>query len=293
MILRPFLNDESSCASYLFGCLSRSQLAVVDPHVDLVDAYLDAAAVIGAPIVAVFETHVQADHVSGLPALVERTGAQRLPPGRCGRRVRPPRTWRTTRRSSWATRSSARSPRRATPQPITPTWCPICGVARASRGWHSRATRSSSATSGGPTCTSPATRRARQGNCTTRSPACMAAARWSAGAAEPLRRVGVWPLALGKSVLVDRVRAPPQRDARPRRRGRVRRRPAARHTAATGRAEDDRGAQPPGRQRRAPVSVAPTLGLRANASQFALLVALNGARRCDGRTRAQRAATDR
>ena len=76
MILRPFLNDESSCASYLFGCLSRSQLAIIDPHVDLVDAYLDAAAVIGAPVVAVFETHVQADHVSGLPALVERTGAR-------------------------------------------------------------------------------------------------------------------------------------------------------------------------------------------------------------------------
>ena len=27
------------------------------------------------PIVAVFETHVQADHVSGLPELVARTGA--------------------------------------------------------------------------------------------------------------------------------------------------------------------------------------------------------------------------
>ena len=76
MILRPFLNDESSCASYLFGCLTHAQLAVVDPHADLVDAYLEAAAAIGAPITAVFETHVQADHVSGLPALVERTGAR-------------------------------------------------------------------------------------------------------------------------------------------------------------------------------------------------------------------------
>ena len=76
MILRPFLNDESSCASYLFGCLTHAQLAVVDPHADLVDAYLEAAAAIGAPIIAVFETHVQADHVSGLPALVERTGAR-------------------------------------------------------------------------------------------------------------------------------------------------------------------------------------------------------------------------
>jgi hydroxyacylglutathione hydrolase len=75
MILRPFLNDAGSCASYLFGCTTHGKLAVVDPHADLVDEYLGAAEALGAPIVAVFETHVQADHVSGLPKLVERTGA--------------------------------------------------------------------------------------------------------------------------------------------------------------------------------------------------------------------------
>lgn len=75
MILRPFLVESTSCASYLFGCMSRHQLAVVDPHVELVDRYVDVAAAIGSPITAVFETHVQADHVSGLPGLVERTGA--------------------------------------------------------------------------------------------------------------------------------------------------------------------------------------------------------------------------
>jgi glyoxylase-like metal-dependent hydrolase (beta-lactamase superfamily II) len=75
MLLRPFLNDAGSCASYLFGCTTHGRLAVVDPHADLVDEYLAAAASIGAPVVAVFETHVQADHVSGLPALVERAGA--------------------------------------------------------------------------------------------------------------------------------------------------------------------------------------------------------------------------
>jgi hydroxyacylglutathione hydrolase len=75
LVLRPFLNDASSCASYLFGCTSHSKLAVVDPHADLVDDYVAAAEAIGAPIVAVLETHVQADHVSGLPGLVERTGA--------------------------------------------------------------------------------------------------------------------------------------------------------------------------------------------------------------------------
>jgi glyoxylase-like metal-dependent hydrolase (beta-lactamase superfamily II) len=75
MLLRPFLNDVSSCASYLFGCGTQAKLAVVDPHADLVEDYLAAAAALGFPIVAVFETHVQADHLSGLPALVERSGA--------------------------------------------------------------------------------------------------------------------------------------------------------------------------------------------------------------------------
>ena len=84
MLLRPFLNDAGSCASYLFGCTTHSKLAVVDAHVDLVDEYVAAAAAIGSPIVAVFETHVQADHVSGLPALVERTGATAYLPDGAG-----------------------------------------------------------------------------------------------------------------------------------------------------------------------------------------------------------------
>ena len=84
MILRPFLHEETSCASYVFGCLSHSRLAVIDPHADLVDTYLEVAAGIGAPITAVFETHVQADHVSGLPALVERTGADAFLPEDAG-----------------------------------------------------------------------------------------------------------------------------------------------------------------------------------------------------------------
>jgi hydroxyacylglutathione hydrolase len=75
LFFRQLLNDESACASYLIGCKSRGRLAVVDPHVGLVDEYLAIADAQGLPIVAVFETHVQADHVSGLPELVARTGA--------------------------------------------------------------------------------------------------------------------------------------------------------------------------------------------------------------------------
>jgi hydroxyacylglutathione hydrolase len=75
MFFRQLLNDESACASYLLGCKSRGKLAVVDPHVDLVDEYVALAEAQDVPIEAVFETHVQADHVSGLPELVHRTGA--------------------------------------------------------------------------------------------------------------------------------------------------------------------------------------------------------------------------
>jgi hydroxyacylglutathione hydrolase len=84
VFFRQLLNDETACASYLFGCKSKSRFAVVDPHIDLVDAYVELAEAQGIPITAVLETHVQADHVSGLPALVERTGAMAYLPAGAG-----------------------------------------------------------------------------------------------------------------------------------------------------------------------------------------------------------------
>lgn len=82
MYFRQLLNDQTACASYLLGCKSGSKFAVVDPHTDLVDDYIALAEGQGIPIVAVFETHLQADHVSGLPELVARTGsAAYLPEG--------------------------------------------------------------------------------------------------------------------------------------------------------------------------------------------------------------------
>jgi glyoxylase-like metal-dependent hydrolase (beta-lactamase superfamily II) len=84
MFFRQLLNDATACASYLLGCRSHGAFAVVDPHVDLVDEYVALADAQGAAIVAVVETHVQADHVSGLPALVERTGATAYLPAGAG-----------------------------------------------------------------------------------------------------------------------------------------------------------------------------------------------------------------
>jgi hydroxyacylglutathione hydrolase len=84
MYFRQLLNDDGACASYLLGCKSKSAFAVVDPHIDLVDEYLALAEREGVPIVAMFETHVQADHISGLPELVARTGATAYLPENAG-----------------------------------------------------------------------------------------------------------------------------------------------------------------------------------------------------------------
>jgi glyoxylase-like metal-dependent hydrolase (beta-lactamase superfamily II) len=82
MILRRFIVAETGCASYLFGCTSKGQVGVVDPHADLVADYVETADSVGARIAQVFDTHVHADHPSGALELAERTGARmRLPEG--------------------------------------------------------------------------------------------------------------------------------------------------------------------------------------------------------------------
>jgi hydroxyacylglutathione hydrolase len=80
MILRRFIVPEAGCASYLFGCTSKGELGVVDPHADLVSEYVGAADSAGARITQVFDTHVHADHPSGARELASSTGAAlRLP----------------------------------------------------------------------------------------------------------------------------------------------------------------------------------------------------------------------
>jgi hydroxyacylglutathione hydrolase len=84
MFFRQLLNDETACASYLLGCKTHSAFAVVEPHADLVDEYVALAEAQGARIVAVLDTHVQADHVSGMAKLVELTGATAYLPADSG-----------------------------------------------------------------------------------------------------------------------------------------------------------------------------------------------------------------
>jgi len=75
MIFRQILHPQTGCASYVFGCTGKAKLAVVDPHIGHLDDYLAVAQQANSPIVAIFETHIQADHLSGSAQLAAMTNA--------------------------------------------------------------------------------------------------------------------------------------------------------------------------------------------------------------------------
>lgn len=75
MILRRFFDERLAQASYIVAC-DRSRLAlVVDPNRNVAQ-YVEAAAAQNLRIVAVTETHIHADYVSGARELAMTTGAQ-------------------------------------------------------------------------------------------------------------------------------------------------------------------------------------------------------------------------
>lgn len=74
MYFRQVLHEEHSCASYLIGCVSRGEAAVVDPQGDP-GFYIDLASRAGTPVTRVIDTHVHADHYSAAAQLARRTGA--------------------------------------------------------------------------------------------------------------------------------------------------------------------------------------------------------------------------
>jgi glyoxylase-like metal-dependent hydrolase (beta-lactamase superfamily II) len=75
VIFRPFYYYDLGCASYLLGCGTLGQCAVVDPRADDVDAYVGFARAKKMQITQVIDTHVHADHWSGGVELAKQTGA--------------------------------------------------------------------------------------------------------------------------------------------------------------------------------------------------------------------------
>lgn len=75
MLLKRFYDEKLAQASYLVGCQAFGQAAVIDPARDP-EPYLRAAEEEGLAVVAVLETHIHADYLSGARELAERTGAR-------------------------------------------------------------------------------------------------------------------------------------------------------------------------------------------------------------------------
>lgn len=74
MIFQQFRHDEGGCLSYLVGCTQRQVCAVIDPQLEI-EQYVKYASSRSMNITHIFETHAQADHLSGAKKLAEASGA--------------------------------------------------------------------------------------------------------------------------------------------------------------------------------------------------------------------------
>ena len=74
MLLERIYDEDLAQASYFIGCQAKGEAIVIDPRRDLT-TYLDLARRNGMTIVAVTETHIHADYLSGTRELAAATGA--------------------------------------------------------------------------------------------------------------------------------------------------------------------------------------------------------------------------
>ena len=75
MLFKQIYDEKLAQASYFIGCQKTGEAVVVDPRRDI-DIYLDEAAKNDMTIVAVTETHIHADYLSGSLELATKTGAK-------------------------------------------------------------------------------------------------------------------------------------------------------------------------------------------------------------------------
>ncbi|HJD78607.1 hydroxyacylglutathione hydrolase [Corynebacterium pollutisoli] len=75
MLLERFYDEDLAQASYFIGCQAQNTAVVVDARRDITE-YLDLAEHHGMEIVAVTETHIHADYLSGTRELAAATGAK-------------------------------------------------------------------------------------------------------------------------------------------------------------------------------------------------------------------------
>ncbi len=75
MLLKYFYDEKLAHASYMVGCQRAKEAVIVDPGRDI-EQYIAMAAKEDVKIVAVAETHIHADYVSGARELADRVNAK-------------------------------------------------------------------------------------------------------------------------------------------------------------------------------------------------------------------------
>ena len=75
MLLKYFYHSKLAHASYMVGCQATGEAIIIDPGRD-VTPYLQEAGSQGMRIIAITETHIHADYLSGARELAEQTGAR-------------------------------------------------------------------------------------------------------------------------------------------------------------------------------------------------------------------------
>lgn len=76
--IAQYQRPSSGCLSYLV--VSGDEAAIIDPLRAFADTYRQDARALGADITSALDTHIHADHVSGVRAVAETTGAEVLLP---------------------------------------------------------------------------------------------------------------------------------------------------------------------------------------------------------------------
>src|SRR5919198_4236582 len=73
MIFRQLFDNVSSTYSYLMASRHGGEALIIDPVLDKVDRYLQLVKELDLRLVKAVDTHVHADHITGLGALRDRT----------------------------------------------------------------------------------------------------------------------------------------------------------------------------------------------------------------------------
>jgi rhodanese-related sulfurtransferase len=73
MILRQLFDSTSSTYSYLIASRHGAEALIIDPVLEKVDRYVQLLKELDLRLVKAIDTHLHADHITGLPALRERT----------------------------------------------------------------------------------------------------------------------------------------------------------------------------------------------------------------------------